>query len=259
MTITGIAVLIGTFLAFVGAVTLTYRCVAWIAYRSAGTVFALRGMAPGSLPIRQRAAADFLIYVGGLRLEPNEDGADDVRLLAFKQDFRNLIAERPIQGLAWCLVHGNVETQRLAIWLLGRCGGRSAAGRVARFSRHPWAPIRKEAAQALRRLESWAELRRMLASEQAAEVRRAGAELPPAPFNERLQRFLREPPRPAATLKPGGRSEMEFFSRVALDGGRPPKSPALIRRILERIRRLVHGPRIGLATPRRESRRRWSR
>ncbi len=63
----------------------------------------------------------------------------------------------------------------------------------------------------------------------------------PAPFETRLARFLHCDQDALARAKPERPSQMKFWCMVRLDRRYAPKPAWLIRRILLRIHRLVHG------------------
>ena len=67
------------------------------------------------------------------------------------------------------------------------------------------------------------------------------APTPPRPFEKRLAQFLHCDLKELDTPRDERRSKMIFWSVVPLGPGRGPKPAWLIRQILQRIHRLVHG------------------
>jgi hypothetical protein len=126
----------------------------------------------------------------------------------------------------------------LAIWLRGRCGGTLGTSLLAESSHHHDDQPRKETARALKRMSAWHLLRSMAAMDVNPRIRRMAVVAPPASFKERPSSFIgkcetRPIPDLARTL---------FVSpELNITQGKPPRSRALIRKILERIRQIVSG------------------
>ena len=132
---------------------------------------------------------------------------------------------------------------RIAIWLRGRCGGKSGISTVVRFRDARHYGIRKEVARALKRMGAWSELREMARLEIDPRLKRISTAQAPKPFGFRLKTFSRNV---TWTTTRNDRTEVrqrEVFvsSEVDFRQGRPPKSIGLIRAILKRIHQLVSG------------------
>lgn len=162
-------------------------------------------------------------------------------LLALRQDFRAIEANRPIPGLVRCVADGDSDTRRLAIWLLGRIRNRCTTSVVAMYSRDRDIPVRKEVAKTLRRLEAWAELREIVTREYDPVVRRIAklAEAPPREFSERMARFLGNDVEIVEQPDEVGPGAKSLHVNTTVGDGTPPKSRWYIRLILEHIRWLV--------------------
>lgn len=149
----------------------------------------------------------------------------------------------PIAGLM-VLLHresdGPQELVQLAVWALGRCAGAIGISAVASLINDIRPAVRKEVARALRRMGGWAELRVMAAQDADIRVRRLALAAEPTPFADRLGRFVDDQVQRRATTEPPKTSRMRFWLNTRLER-HPPKSISLIRRLLRRIRRLVHG------------------
>jgi hypothetical protein len=126
----------------------------------------------------------------------------------------------------------------LAIWLRGRRGGAIGTYAIASLSRSDDPVQRKEVVRALKRMHAWAALRRIEASEPIARIRRLARQKPPRDYRARMSQFLQHvTPR---TL-PSSVAGLYENADIDLQGGVPPRSPGLIRAILEHIRTLVRG------------------
>lgn len=139
------------------------------------------------------AARRFLSRLSRRRLVQLDDSDRWLRLIAYLDDFRRLHRDRPIAGLLWCSLYGDVEMQRIAVWLLGKSGNRAVIPALLRLAPHPQQSIRKEVARSLRRLNAWAELRAISGREADPEVLRFTVQPPPKSFPSRLAQFLGRP------------------------------------------------------------------
>ena len=142
-----------------------------------------------SLYSTDQAVTRFLRRLALLRHMRTHQGKA-LHLTAFLSDFRRILRDRPVAGLLWCLIYGPPETQRMAVWLLGRCGDHGAVPALLRLGRHPQPLVRKEVARALRRLKAWAELRTMAEHETESLVLRFTEQPIARPFERRLATFL---------------------------------------------------------------------
>jgi hypothetical protein len=133
----------------------------------------------------------------------------------------------------------------ICMWLLGRCTDRFRLYELKTFCHDPSPQVRKHVAKALRRLEAWPLLKEMVAADPGNLTIRAIATAPAVPvdrrpYDDRLSCFLEKIDRSHAATA-AGPSRMPYWSRYTPWQGRPPKSLALIREILWRIRRWVRG------------------
>jgi hypothetical protein len=167
-------------------------------------------------------------------------------LFQFRDDFRRLIQDQPVDGLVWCLAHGDGQTRLLAVWLLGRCGDTRGIGSVACFLQSRERPFRITVAKALARLHARAELQKLAAVDLDPWIREFAARHAQRSFADKLVHFA-----PRSRLDPTAneqrpKSRMPFVLNVHPLLRHPPKPAAMIRAILERIRNLLHGPsRVG--------------
>jgi hypothetical protein len=161
-------------------------------------------------------------------------------LFPFRRDFRLIECDEPVAGLLWWVLHYHGLTRKVAIWLLGRIRHGCDVSVIANCQGDADPRVRRHAAKALSRLAAWGALRDIAAIDPDAVVRRIAehASQPPAEFRSRLSRFLKEEVK-AAALATGEPSPLLVNATIGV--GLPPKSSWFIRRILERIRRLVRG------------------
>jgi len=169
-------------------------------------------------------------------------------LLALRKDFRAIQAKRPIPGLVWCVKYGDLDTRRLAIWLLGRIGNRYTTSLISALRDDPDVCIRKEVVRALRRLRAWAVLREIAVSENDPVVRRLAtrAEVPRRDFSERMAKFLDNEIDNVAQADGTAPGVRPLYMNTAIGEGTPPKSRWYMRLVLEHIRWLVgrHGSKL---------------
>jgi hypothetical protein len=161
-------------------------------------------------------------------------------LLRFRQRVRDVLQAPPRAVLA----HFAAQTRdpacrRLAVWLRGRCRGTMGTLTFGRLWAHADPPLRRELARAFNRMDAWDYLRRIEESDPNPRVRRIARQPSPRSFGGRLASFL-SGVRPRDVAK----TETDLFLHDDFDptGGRPAKPRWLIRRLLEHIRSLVHGP-----------------
>lgn len=126
----------------------------------------------------------------------------------------------------------NEHMRLLAIWLRGRCGGYIGTSVIAKCAHSPNFKIRKESVRALRRLSGWAHLREIAISTSDARIRSMATQRAGKPLNERLSSMLANmrpvqisPQRKQLWMLPGMRLKLS-----------PPKSLAMIRQLLNRIK-----------------------
>lgn len=175
----------------------------------------------------------------------NEQSPEPPQLVSFRREFRRLLSDQPIAGLILGLVYGNVETRRLCLWLLGRCGNSRAIHAVRVFTTHSRRDIRLAAVQALRRLRARAELTEIAARDPDRWIRHYAAAATSRSFEAHLVRFLKDDARRVPRREHQTAARMPLVWNVPNLDGQPPKPTHLIRAILERIRRLLRGNGIG--------------
>ncbi|HEY2147058.1 MAG TPA: hypothetical protein VGH32_03920 [Pirellulales bacterium] len=170
-----------------------------------------------------------------------QEAADPLALVRFRRRVREVMEARARAVLA----HFAVQTRdpacrRVAVWLRGRCRGTLGTVAFGRLWANADLPLRKELTRALKRIDAWDYLRRIEQSDPDPRVRHIARQPAPQSFHGRLVNFLSgvTPSDAANRVTP-----LFMHDDVALDGGRPAKPQWLIRRLLEHIRTLVHGPR----------------
>jgi len=130
----------------------------------------------------------------------------------------------------------------IAIWLLGRCVTRTKHLDLFDFAISAPLPGRRHAARTLRRAEAWTKLTRLAKLNRNDEKIAWYAATPftKRGFRERLRNFANHVDASHAT-DAAGPSRMALWFADLDWIRRPPKPVELIRRVLERIHRLVHG------------------
>jgi hypothetical protein len=198
-----------------------------------------------NVPIRVRyfpgdlAVERFLLELGKYRRESMGGNS----LLAFRDDFRQIIAYRPCAGLREFLGVCSPEHPAflIGVWLLGRCATPQATYILERLPADRSPQARRHFARALRRIECWPRLRR-LAADYPGDTDLAAliSDGPGATFHNRLERF-------ATHVDKSHAAEADLASRMPLwfrdhDWHRTePKRPSFIRLMLERIKQWVRG------------------
>ncbi len=191
------------------------------------------------------AANSWLMSLVQSRQRERDTGKPPLALLHHRHALRDIVNHQPppVAGLM-AILHlvsdGPQELIQLAVWMLGRCAGMVGISAVASLINDDRPAVRKEVARALRRMGGWAELRVMAARDADARVRRLAIAAEPTPFADRLGRFVDDQVQRRTTTEPPKTSRMKFWLNTPLER-HPPKSISLIRRLLQRIRRLVHG------------------
>lgn len=174
------------------------------------------------------------------RLELDREGPQPPKLVSLRKDFRRLASDQPLAGLILSLVHGNHETRRLCLWLLGRCGNSRAIPALRLFALHNRRDVRLAAVQALRRLRARAELTEIAEYDPDPWIRQYAAAATGRSFGAHLERFLQDDAsRVTIGEHPPRRTPLVW--NVPELAGRPPRPVHLIREILQRIRRLLRG------------------
>lgn len=177
---------------------------------------------------------DLLVYVRSLdrklQIVPHS-------LLTHRDDFRRIIAAKPIAGLLNCVtMRLNVEQRRLASWLLSCCANRSVAPTLVDVGRPGPNVLRREVAKALWRLDACRDAQRLAsATEDERTLRLAG--LTGRRFDVILRKWRVNDDAAVAIPK----RPFELLVPIGEDAPRRPKSREIIRRFLEHIRFLLRG------------------
>ena len=179
-------------------------------------------------------------FLDMLALVRNQDRALRIpprSLVSFREDFRRIIATRPLAGLMRCFIaRTDTEQRRVSVWLLGRCGRASDAKLIYQHAR--WFPlvVRREIVRSLRRLNALRECAKLAAGEDDQRLRHI-ANSTTRDFRRILAKW--HVPDDSAIQPPS--RPLELFVEIGPDAPVRPKSRDLIRRILERIRILLRG------------------
>jgi hypothetical protein len=128
------------------------------------------------------------------------------------------------------------------VWLLSRFADRCCLLGIDNYVHDPSPSVRKHVAKALRRLEAWRHLEVMAAEypDEAAINWYAHAPYRKRQFSERLRNYSVNVDQSRAA-DAAGPSQMPYWSLYTPWQGKPSKSLAMIREILLRIHRWVHG------------------
>lgn len=163
---------------------------------------------------------------------------DPYWLLPFREHVRHVPAG---VVLAYAAQRTNHPALRcLAVWMRGRRGGTIGTPVIASLYHTTDFTLRKEVVRALQRMHAWAPLRRIELCEQEPRIRQLARQRPARAYRGRMDRFLQQV---APCKAPLGSSTLHEQADLNLHGGLPPRTPAFIRSILERIRQLVRGER----------------
>ncbi|MEZ6119652.1 MAG: hypothetical protein R3C28_24225 [Pirellulaceae bacterium] len=158
--------------------------------------------------------------------------------------FRDRIRKLPYRGSAAVLCHiittaTDEQSQRLAVWLRGHCGGTLGTREVVQACRVSRDGIRKELVRTLKRTSAWSDLRFFAANDSNARIRRLAATGKTRLFDERLDAFAHNQ---TALPHPMKRRTSLFVDRsVTLFCAFTGKSDAMIRVLLQRIQAAVRG------------------
>ena len=165
------------------------------------------------------------------------EGIRPTSLITWRDDFRRIIRNGRVTACFLNLNQRDSESICIALWLVGRMQAKHGVSIVADYRSHADARVRREAARALRRLGAWSELRSM-ADDTSPLVRGFTRDDGPRPLAVRLERFKQLV---APLDRPKTHVRESWFASLSIESGRQPKPAHLIRALLERIRRLVHG------------------
>jgi hypothetical protein len=137
----------------------------------------------------------------------------------------------------------NAHLRKLAVWLRGLCGGTLGTKIIFDLRDDGDESMRRVVTRALRRMSAWWELRRIARWESSPAIQRMATAKEPTLFGDRLSAATRNFTRGAPSEDRSERSRMTLSISRFLDlaGGKPPKSPQVIREILLRIHRLICG------------------
>jgi hypothetical protein len=235
---------------------------------SSMTICAIAMQAARRWPMKKRAArirfeyrvrADTIIRFQGVRYPVGVNGIralqlvidmanasaheqpDRSALLRFRRRVLEVMETPPRAVLTYFAVQtGDPDCRRLAVWLRGRCRGTLGTVAFGRLWANADLPLRKELTRAFKRMDAWDYLRRIEKDNPDQRIRRMARQPAPQSFGGRLVNYLS---RVARGEMPKGATPLFLNDEVDFDGGRPAKPQWLIRRILEHIRALVHGPR----------------
>ena len=161
-------------------------------------------------------------------------------LLPFRWRLREIIQQRPVKALDLLAADArDPALRRLAVWLSGRCRGTYGTKTLAELRIGAPVNLRKEITRALKHKGAWAVLREIELTDPDPRIRLLARQRAPTPLNSRMKQFLRHTSAHPVSLP---RQPLFIDARIDPRAGKPPKAPSLIRRILEHIRALVHGP-----------------
>lgn len=131
----------------------------------------------------------------------------------------------------------NNNLRVIAIWLRGRCGGYVGTQTIAKFAQSEDERMRYLAAKAMQSMGVWSTLASMAKNDPSERVRRIAATRPPRKFRERLCDFSKNV---ESIPHPPKQPDLFWSSRIDVRNPMRTKSVEFIRRLLERIRNLVH-------------------
>jgi hypothetical protein len=161
-------------------------------------------------------------------------------LLPFRNDFRQLIADKTAAAIQWHLFTGDPELRTFFLWLMSRQADRFHLLGLDDYADDPSPQVRRHIAKSLRRLEAWAQLRELALENPDDAKIQWFATVPTTrrPFAERLKDFtsIVDDSHAGEVFTP---SRMPFWSLERVWERTPPKSIELMRRMLRRIRHWV--------------------
>jgi hypothetical protein len=161
-------------------------------------------------------------------------------LLGFRNDFRRLILDENLAVIHSFMLVGDDQLRPIAIWLTSQLANRTRLFDIEEYCDDPSPVVRKHVAKALRKLEAWPLLGKMLTADpdDAKLHWFASAPIRQRPFSESLEKYSQTVDQSHAdeVVTP---SRMPFWRRESFWERTPPKSVLAIRRVLRRIRHLV--------------------
>jgi hypothetical protein len=163
-------------------------------------------------------------------------------LLKFRSQIRRVIARKPAASIRLYLLTCPPPMRPIAVALLGHCVDRTNTCNLLEYAEIEPTSTRRRAARALWRAEAWSKLRSLIAASPGdARVAYYGrVDEAKRPFDDRLHAFAEHVDHSHEAEAIGPSRMVLWFAEIDWVR-RAPKSVELMRRILERIHRLVHG------------------
>lgn len=186
----------------------------------------------------RQAACSFLNQIESI----SKHSSPGNRLYCYRNDFRRLIADHPIDVFLISMLDRDPLTRAVAVWLTSREASRFLLLDIDRRCDDPSPLVRKHVAKALHRLEARQLLREMAERypEEPAVQWYAQAKPNAVEFRDRLKRFSENSDH--SQIEPAARAQpMTLWSRFENWLLSPPKSRSYMRRVLKRVRRAVRG------------------
>ena len=170
---------------------------------------------------------------------PPSSGERPVPLWQQRHELREILHTTSPAALALLLERARSRRlRRLAICLLGHTDGHLGTKALAKIARSNDTRICRDAARALRHKQAWPELHDIAQISSDPRVRALARPPVRRAYRERLNGFLTDvEPQPISQTS----RELVVDIDLAKRPGRPPRTRAMIRLVLERIRRLVRG------------------
>lgn len=166
------------------------------------------------------------------------------RLIHVRGQFRAVIEAAPRAGLRrWLATRGTrLPASPVAVWLLGWCCVPIDSCRISGLINRKTPPVFvRHYARALYRSHAWSELADLAELHPDDPfVSRLASQGNETSFESRLQRFA-EHVDTSHAAEAAGPSRMRLWFAAEFWAGRAARSATLIRAVLERIHRLVHG------------------
>lgn len=163
-------------------------------------------------------------------------------LLPFRPQIHRVQRSEPVGAIRHYLLSCPDDMTLVASWLLGRCVTQTKHYNLMDFVMGASLPVKRHAARALRRAQAWTQLSALAASVPGDQRIAWYAHTTPVkrPFGQRLENFAEHVDQSHAD-EAVGPSRMSLWFADLEWVRHPPKSMDLIRQILERIHRWVHG------------------
>jgi hypothetical protein len=170
---------------------------------------------------------------------PPSPGERPLPLWQQRRELREVLHTTSPAALALLLERARSRRlRRLAICLLGHTDGHLGTKALVKIARSNDTRICRDAARALRHKQAWPELSDIARTTSDLRVRALATPPVRTAYRDRLTEYLTDvEPQP---ITPTHR-ELVMEVDLAKRSGRPPRTRAFIRLVLERIRRLVRG------------------